>query len=96
MILSQPSLNGDANYRQRTKDKKMVTRGARTSRGRWRRAKSKRKLERAGKNPERNTSAIDECERTDRLLLSALRYWEVEHDLIEERVAAIRSATAVS
>ena len=28
------------------------------------------------------------------LLLSALKYWEVEHDLIEERLAAMRSATA--
>jgi hypothetical protein len=34
-----------------------------------------------------------EFEETDRLLLSALRYWEVQHDLIEERIAAI-SATA--
>jgi hypothetical protein len=32
----------------------------------------------------------------DRLLLSALNYWEVEQDLIEERLAAIRSATAAS
>ena len=31
----------------------------------------------------------------DRLLLSALKYWEVERDLIEERLA-IKSATAVS
>jgi hypothetical protein len=29
-----------------------------------------------------------EVEETDRLLVSALRYWEVEHDLIEERMAA--------
>jgi hypothetical protein len=27
-------------------------------------------------------------EETDRLLLSSLRYWEVERDLIEERLAA--------
>jgi hypothetical protein len=32
----------------------------------------------------------------DRLLLSALKYWEVERDLIEERLTAIRSATAAS
>jgi hypothetical protein len=31
----------------------------------------------------------------DRLLLSALKYWEVERDLIEERLAT-RSATAFS
>jgi len=29
-----------------------------------------------------------EPEQTDRLLVSALRFWEVEHDLIEERMAA--------
>jgi hypothetical protein len=30
----------------------------------------------------------------DRLLLSALNYWEVERELIEERLASIRSVTA--
>jgi len=29
-----------------------------------------------------------QAEEIDRLLLSSLRYWEVERDLIEERVAA--------
>jgi hypothetical protein len=29
-----------------------------------------------------------ETENVDRLLLSSLRYWEVERDLIEERMAA--------
>jgi hypothetical protein len=33
-------------------------------------------------------------DQSDRLLLSALKYWEVERDLIEERLAATRSATA--
>jgi hypothetical protein len=37
-----------------------------------------------------------ELEETDRLLLSALRYWEVRHDLIEERIAAIRSVSVPS
>jgi len=37
-----------------------------------------------------------EFEETDRLLLSALRYWEVQHDLIEERIAAIRSVSIPS
>jgi hypothetical protein len=32
----------------------------------------------------------------DRLLLSALKYWEVERDLIEERLDATRSAPAAS
>jgi hypothetical protein len=30
----------------------------------------------------------EESEEIDRLLLSSLRYWEVERDLIEERLAA--------
>ena len=34
-----------------------------------------------------------ESQQIDTLLLSSLRYWEVERDLIEERMAAIRSAT---
>ncbi len=29
-----------------------------------------------------------DAEQTDRLLLSSLRFWEVERDLIEERMAA--------
>jgi hypothetical protein len=76
----------------------MVTGAARRRRGRWRRAKSRRKLERVAKDPERDTSAIDEAlgiDQPDRLLLSALRYWEVERDLIEERLAT-RSAPAAS
>ena len=76
----------------------MVTGAARRRRGRWRRAKSRHKLERVAKDPGRDTSAIDESldiDQPDRLLLSALKYWEVERDLIEERLA-IKSATAVS
>jgi hypothetical protein len=30
-----------------------------------------------------------QTEEIDRLLLSSLRYWEVEHNLIEERMAAL-------
>jgi hypothetical protein len=30
-----------------------------------------------------------QAEEIDRLLLSSLRFWEVEHDLIEERRAAM-------
>ena len=77
----------------------MVTGAARRGRGRWRRAKSRRKLERVAKNQGRNRMADNEsvgCDPPDRLLLSALRYWEVERDLIEERLTAMRSATAAS
>jgi hypothetical protein len=38
----------------------------------------------------RGDSNTNQFEPTHSLLLSALRYWEVEHDLIEERVAALR------
>lgn len=76
----------------------MVTGGARPRRGKWRRAKSRRKLEKAAKNSGQKTVAPPEeamhHDHPDRLLLSALNYWEVERELIEERLAAIRSATA--
>jgi hypothetical protein len=36
------------------------------------------------------------CDPPDKLLLSALKYWEVERDLIEERLDTMRSATAAS
>jgi hypothetical protein len=69
-----------------------------TGAGRRRRAKSRRKLERAGKDSGRKALAPDEAlhhDQPDRLLLSALKYWEVERDLIEERLDA-RSAAAAS
>jgi hypothetical protein len=75
----------------------MVTGAGRRRHVRWRRTKSRRKLQRAAKDRERNTSAVDESlhiDQPDRLLLSALKYWEVERDLIEERLAATRSAPA--
>jgi hypothetical protein len=75
----------------------MVTGGARLRRGRWRRAKSRRKLEKGTKDSGPKPVAPEEPmhrDQPDRLLLSALNYWEVERELIEERLAAIRSATA--
>ena len=77
----------------------MVTGAARRRRGRWRRAKSRRKLQRAAKDSGPNTVDPDEflhCDQHDRLLLSALKYWEVERDLIEERLPTRRSAPAAS
>jgi hypothetical protein len=71
----------------------------RRRRERWRRAKSRRKLERPAKDSGRKTIESNDsvpCEQPDRLLVSALRYWEVKRDLIEERLAAARSATAAS
>jgi hypothetical protein len=73
----------------------MVTGGARPRRGRWRRAKSTRKLQK--KDTGQKTTAQEDAlrrDQPDRLLLSALKYWEVERDLIEERMASVRSAPA--
>jgi len=52
-----------------------------------RRRPSKRSGTSRPKTTDDDESAL--TEETDRLLLSSLRYWEVERDLIEERVAAI-------
>ena len=40
--------------------------------------------------------ATTQFDSTHSLLLSSLRYWEVERDLIEERIAALRSLTVPS
>lgn len=36
-----------------------------------------------------------QLEETHNLLLSSLRYWEVERDLIEERLAAMKAASGL-
>jgi len=75
----------------------MVTGGARPRRGRWRRAKARRKLKQVSKDSLQKVTAPDKAlrrDQPDKLLLSALNYWEVERDLIEERLANIRSVTA--
>ena len=69
---------------------------------RRRTSKSRRRRQKASKRSgasQRERIDYDESaalEETDRLLLSALRYWEVQHDLIEERIAAIRSVSVPS
>jgi hypothetical protein len=61
------------------------------ARRRWRMSKSKRRRQRSSKpsEPWRLEKSDDNGSRAaegiDKLLLSALRYWEVERDLIEER-----------
>jgi hypothetical protein len=68
----------------------------------WRTSKSRRRRQKTSKHlgasqPERiEYDESAEFEETDRLLLSALRYWEVQRDLIEERIAAIRSVSVPS
>jgi len=83
---------------RRTKEEKNVMGTApRPRRGRWRRAKARRKLQKAARESGQKATAPNETlhrDQPDRLLLSALKYWEVERDLIEERLAAMRSATA--
>jgi hypothetical protein len=61
---------------------------------RQRTPKFQRKSEQSSKRSEglppkiMNGDDSAQAEETDRLLLSSLRYWEVERDLIEERLAA--------
>jgi hypothetical protein len=77
----------------------MVTGGARPRRGKWRRAKARRKLQKTARDSGKKATVSDEVlhrNQPDRLLLSALKYWEVERDLIEERLASVRSAAAAS
>jgi len=67
----------------------------RTKRAKWRTLKFKQRPQKFSNRLETlqpetlddNESA--QVEAIDRLLLSSLRYWEVERDLIEERMAAI-------
>ena len=67
----------------------------RQKRVRWRALKFKRRPRKLSKPS--GASPLDitddnesvEAKEIDRLLLSSLRYWEVERDLIDERVAAM-------
>ena len=74
----------------------MLTAGPRRRKARKARAKRVRASKRpdavwAKKNPKNHALRTEEV---DRLLASALRYWEAKRDLIDERIAAIRTATA--
>jgi len=61
----------------------------------WRTLKFKRRPRKLSKRsgasqPERmDDNESSQAEEIDRLLLSSLRFWTVERDLIEERMAAI-------
>ena len=77
----------------------MVTGVPRAKRGKWRRAKAPRKLQKADRDYGKKATAADDVlhrNQPDRLLLSALKYWEVERDLIEERLASMRSPATAS
>lgn len=71
-----------------------------TGRLRRMRLKSKRrstaKRHKASPRSMADDDNIEEVESPNSLLLSSLRYWEVKRDLIEERIAALRSLTAPS
>jgi hypothetical protein len=75
---------------------------ARTRRIRSRTSKSKRRAQKPSKHYKGlpcamlHDDATTQFESTHSLLLSSLRYWEVERDLIEERIAALRSLTVPS
>jgi hypothetical protein len=64
---------------------------------RSRSSKSKREAQTPDNNKKAQQWAMvdnddaSEFQSTHSLLLSCLRYWEVERDLIEERLAAVRS-----
>ena len=92
--LSQPLPYCDANYLNR----KGLTRGgssmgaARLRQTSSRMSKARRRLSKRSGTSRPETMNDDEstqAEEIDRLLLSSLRYWEVERDLIEERMGAI-------
>jgi hypothetical protein len=74
----------------------------RGQRGEWRRGKSRRKLPKVSKEAQPWPSKHSQFrypangDSADKLVLSALKYWEVKRDLIEERLDAIRSAPAAS
>ncbi len=78
-------------YEQKRIDEGGILMGAARRRRRWRMSRSKRTRQRSSKSsaqwrremPDDNGSS--EAEGIDRLLLSALRYWEVKRDLIDER-----------
>jgi hypothetical protein len=68
--------------------------GAARRRRRWRISKSKQRRQKSSKPSaqwRRKMSADNgsaAAEGIDRLLLSALKYWEIERDIIEERMQA--------
>jgi hypothetical protein len=89
-IESQLLLNRDTNQMKR----KTLIRGGfmKARRSRRMRLKSKRGPDKRHKTPPpvmADDDDISQFEPTHSLLLSSLRYWEVERDLIEERIAAM-------
>jgi hypothetical protein len=92
--LAQPFRRRDANTSQERIHEGEILMEVARRRRHWRISKSKHKRQRSSKPSAlwrrrmSDDSGSTEAEGIDRLLLSALRYWEVERDLIEERMAA--------
>jgi hypothetical protein len=88
-------LNHHTNQVKRTGSREDIMKRGQPRRTHLRRSKSKQGTQRARKGHTALRDAItnenetSSFELTHSLLLSSLRYWEVERDLIEERVAAI-------
>lgn len=70
--------------------------GATRAKRKWRALKFKRRPRKLSKPSEVSPPNISgdngsiEAEEIDRLLLSSLKFWEVERDLIDERMTAMR------
>ena len=99
LVTTVTELRSDYTGRGQRKEKIVMGGVQRPRRRRWRSAKVRRKLQKAAKDSGQKATPPNEAhdrDQTDRLLLSALKYWEVERDLIEERLANMRSATAAS
>jgi hypothetical protein len=76
----------------------MLTEGPRHRKSRKPKPKTKRarstKRSEALWSKTSNNHQILQTEEVDRLLASALRYWEAKRDLIEQRTSTVRAATA--
>jgi hypothetical protein len=92
--LPQPLRHFDANYPLKSMNKGDSMGAIQQTHTKSRKSKFRRKPQRSTKPLEAWRPQVlpddesTESEEIDRLLLSSLRYWEVERDLIEERLAA--------
>jgi len=95
VILARPLPRCDAKHQQeRTNEGEWLMGATKTKYARWRTLKFKRRPRKLSKPSETsrpqtmNDNESAQAEEIDRLLLSSLRFWEVERDLIEERLEA--------
>jgi hypothetical protein len=79
-------------------DSEMLTAGPRRRRPgkakpKVKRARSSKRAKGLWPKTSKNNQVL-QTEKVDRLLSSALRYWEAKRDFIDERIATIRTVTA--